>query len=66
MTSLAIHSQFNAADSAARVGYVHNGAISFASPVPVEVWCVKGGRAKKCRNAGKTTNLPTQFLRRPF
>jgi hypothetical protein len=55
MTSLAIHFQFEIADSAASASDMRDGAISFASPVQVEVWCVKGARAKKCRNAGKTT-----------
>jgi hypothetical protein len=55
MTSLAIHVQFEIADSAASASRMRDGAISFASPVPVEVCCVKGARAKKCGNAGKST-----------
>jgi hypothetical protein len=51
MTSLAIHFQFEIADSAASASDMRDGAISFASPVPVEVWCVQDARQKmpKCR-----------------
>jgi hypothetical protein len=54
MTSLAIHFQFEIADSAASASGMRNGAISFASPMPVEVRCVKGGRAKKMKKCRKT------------
>jgi hypothetical protein len=47
MTNLAIHFQFEIADSAASASDMRDGAISFASLVPVEVWCVKGPGAKK-------------------
>jgi hypothetical protein len=55
MTSLAIHFQFEITDRAASASRMRDGAISFASPVPVEVWRVKDAHAKKCGNAGKTT-----------
>jgi hypothetical protein len=61
MTSLAIHFQFEIADSAASASRMCNGANSFASPTPVQAWCVRGLRAKKCRSAGKSLKCLHKF-----